>query len=128
MTQDKVFVPGPNRVFVFGSNTAGIHGAGAAAEAVKKYGAIYGKGEGYAGRSYAIPTKDNFLETLPLKEIKKYVDRFLAYARGRKDLVFFVTRVGCGLAGYSDIDIGPMFIGAPPNVELPHGWGEPLRH
>jgi hypothetical protein len=113
MTKDKLFVPGPGRIFVFGSNRAGIHGAGAALTAKKKYGARQHVGEGLQGNSYAIPTKDERIETLPLVEIRKGVDRFLAFARSRHDLSFFVTRIGCGLAGYSDTDIGPMFAGAP---------------
>lgn len=121
---DKMFVPGPKRVFVFGSNKAGIHGAGAALTAHKMYGAVLGQGEGMQGSSYAIPTKDEALETLPLFEISDCVSRFLEFARKNYDLSFFVTRIGCGLAGYDDRDIGPMFRGAPSNCELPYGWGE----
>jgi hypothetical protein len=80
-------------------------------------------GEGLQGSSYAIPTKDERIRTLPLDEVKKGVDRFLAFARNRPDLTFFVTRIGCGLAGYRDEQIGPMFAGAPANCELPDGWG-----
>ena len=126
MPKDKVFIPGPNRVFVFGSNTAGIHGAGAALTAKKKYGARQRVGEGLQGSSYALPTKDERIRTLPLDAVRKGVERFLAFARSRPELTFFVTRVGCGLAGYTDTDIGPMFVGAPDNCELPEGWGCPL--
>jgi hypothetical protein len=121
--KDKVFIPGPNRVFVFGSNRAGIHGAGAALTAKKKYGARQEVGEGLQGSSYAIPTKDERIKTLPLDDVRKGVERFLAFARSRPDLTFFVTRIGCGLAGYRDEDIGPMFGGAPQNCELPDRWG-----
>jgi len=123
MSKDKVFVPGAGRVFVFGSNRAGIHGAGAALTAKKKYGARQHVGEGLEGNSYAIPTKDERIKTLPLEEVRKGVERFLAFARQRMDLTFFVTRIGCGLAGYTDAEIGPMFIGSPTNCELPEGWG-----
>jgi hypothetical protein len=121
--KDKVFVPGENRIFVFGSNLRGIHGAGAAREAYQSYGAIMGQGIGLQGYSYAIPTKDLNIQTLSLEQIKIFVDGFIKFAREWPGLYFFVTRIGCGLAGYTDDEIGPMFRGAPPNVELPYGWG-----
>ena len=119
--RDKKIKPG--QIFVFGSNRAGIHGAGAAATAVEQYGAKIGVGEGFQGNSYAIPTKDGKLRSLPLTEIQHHVDSFILYSKLHKELKFFVTRIGCGLAGYEDGDIGPMFKGSPPNVELPDGWG-----
>ena len=119
--QDKKFEPGPNRIFVFGSNLAGIHGAGAARTALG-YGAQYGQGIGLQGNSYAIPTKDASLHTLPLDVIQYYVTHFLLEAKSRPDLQFFVTRIGCGLAGYTDDQIAPFFKHASENCELPHGW------
>lgn len=124
-TKDKIFEPGPNRVFVFGSNTAGIHGAGAAKTANELYGAAWGQGEGLQGDSYAIPTKNMNLKTLPLDIIKKHVDKFLEFAWENQGLKFFVTRIGCGLAGYTDEQIAPMFAEAPLNCELPDGWRRP---
>lgn len=109
-------------IFVFGSNLAGRHGKGAALTAREKHGAIYGVGVGRQGNSYAIPTKDRNLNTLPLSEIEKHVIMFLKYAEENKDLEFFVTKVGCGLAGYSDKDISPFFTKAPRNCVLPDGW------
>lgn len=123
---DKVFEPGPNRIFVFGSNTIGRHGAGAARAALEFYGAEYGKGEGIQGNSYAIPTKNDRLETLPRLDILIYVEKFISFAREHPELYFFVTRIGCGLAGYTDVLIAPMFRAAPANCELPHGWRELL--
>lgn len=124
---DKVFVQGVGRIFVFGSNTVGRHGAGAAKDAWKYYGAIMGQGTGLQGHSYAIPTKDKTLHTLPLGEVKKYVDAFIGFAERNPQLNFFVTRVGCGLAGYRDQDIAPLFRGVSNNVELPHGWPELIQ-
>jgi hypothetical protein len=121
--QDKVFRAGPGRYFVFGSNMAGIHGAGAAKAALDQYGAVWGQGEGFQGRCYAIPTKDTGLNTLPIDAIRWYVETFLIAAGKHQDLYFFVTRIGCGLAGYNDDQIGPLFRKATPNVELPYGWG-----
>lgn len=109
-------------VFVFGSNLAGRHGAGAALCALQEHGAAYGVGVGRQGNSYAIPTKDEELRTLPLVKIAPHVGRFLRYAYARPEERFQVTRVGCGLAGYTDADIAPMFATAPPNCDLPEGW------
>lgn len=111
-------------IFVFGSNTAGRHGKGAALHALKHHGAVYGQGYGLQGTSFAIPTKSGDLSTLRLEYIKDYVDSFLFYAKNRPDLEFEVTRIGCGLAGYADKDIAPMFKDAPINCHLPEGWRE----
>lgn len=109
-------------IFVFGSNLAGRHGKGAALCARLEHGAVYGVGAGRTGNSYAIPTKDARLRTLPLEQIASHVADFLAYARAHSELQFEVTRVGCGLAGYTDAQIAPLFQGAPGNCQLPNGW------
>lgn len=109
-------------VFVFGSNLAGRHGRGAALHARQHHGAVYGVGVGRTGNAYAIPTKDEHIRQLPLHRIALYVEDFLEYARGNPDLTFEVTRIGCGLAGYVDAQIAPMFSGAPANCCLPDGW------
>lgn len=114
-----------NEIFVFGSNLAGRHGKGAALEAKLNWGAIYGQGAGLQGNSYAIPTKDHALRSLPLTEINKYVKTFIKFAAKHwivnSDFYFIVTPVGCGLAGYSYYDIAPMFkpVLYLPNVQLP---------
>lgn len=109
-------------IFVFGSNLAGRHGAGAALYAAKNHGAKYGVGVGRTGNSYAIPTKDSSIRTLPLDSIQPYVTEFLEYASNHPELEFQVTKIGCGLAGYTEADIAPMFTGAPSNCHLPDGW------
>lgn len=106
-------------IFVFGSNLAGRHGKGAALYARQHHGAIYGVGIGMQGRSYAIPTKDESIRTLPLPRIAAYVENFIGYALSRPDLTFNLTAIGCGLAGYKPADIAPMFEGAPANVRKP---------
>lgn len=110
------------QVFVFGSNDAGIHGAGAAKLAYEKYGARWGKCYGHHGDSFAIPTKDVDIMTLPLDRIEDYVRGFLAYARSHPKLSFKVTRIGCGLAGLKDADIAPMFQLAPGNCSFDKVW------
>ena len=115
-------LPKGNEIFVFGSNTAGRHGAGAALVAVEKFGAIYGKGWGLQGRSFAIPTKSHTINTLPLVTIKAYIVRFKAYVEMRPDIEFFLTSIGCGLAGYTNEAIAPMFQGIADNVSIPQQW------
>lgn len=108
----------PAIIFVFGSNEAGIHGAGAARFAHQHYGAEWGVGFGLAGQSFAIPTKDAEIETLPLTAVGSYVRKFLAFAREHSHMNFLVTRIGCGLAGYTDAQVAPLFRDAPPNCFL----------
>lgn len=103
-------------IFVFGSNLAGRHGKGAALYARQKHGAIYGQGVGRQGNSYGIPTKDENLKVLSLETITHHVEQFVEYARANSQLQFFVTAVGCGLAGYEPSQIMPLFNGSPPNV------------
>ena len=98
-----------NQVFVFGSNEAGIHSAGAARAAYDKFGAVLGQAYGFAGSSFAIPTKDKNIETLPISKIKIYVDKFLIYAAEQAELDFLVTKIGTGLAGLSVEEIAPLF-------------------
>ena len=105
--------------FVFGSNLAGRHGKGAALWARQHRGAIYGQGFGPQGDSYAIPTKDETLRTLPIPMIRHHVKDFLIYAGKHHDQIFELTPIGCGLAGYAPADIAPMFADAPSNVLLP---------
>lgn len=100
-------------IFVFGSNLAGIHSAGAAKYALKHKGAILYRGEGLYGQSYALPTKGYKLETLPLYTIRLSVNEFIGTAYDSNALQFQITRVGCGLAGYKDEDIAPMFKNCP---------------
>lgn len=110
-------------VFVFGSNEAGVHGAGAALFAYQKRGARYGVSYGPQAESFAIPTKDaNIALALDLKTIEDYVRGFLAYAKSKPKALFQVTRIGCGLAGLKDADIAIMFEGAPKNCLFDEEW------
>ena len=114
-------------IFVFGSNSAGIMGAGAAKYALDHCGAKMYKGEGLCGHSYALPTKDRKIRTLPLEEIEKSVKKFFECAASLPNRKFYVTRVGCGLAGYRDDQIAPMFKDAPSNCYFPLEWAEYLE-
>lgn len=109
-------------VFVFGSNLAGRHGRGAALVARQRFGACYGTGTGPTGRSYAIPTKDERLQVLPLPVIACHVADFIAHARENPRKRYFLTRIGCVLAGYSDMEIAPLFKGLPDNCDIPNEW------
>jgi hypothetical protein len=109
-------------VFVFGSNEAGHHGAGAALDAYKKHGARYGMSYGHFGDSFAIPPKNRRLATLYLTTIRQYVEGFLAYTKSRPELVFRVTRVGCGLANLRDKEMAELFQLAPYNCEFDLVW------
>lgn len=109
-------------IFVFGSNEKGIHGAGAAKYAAEVHGAQYGVGNGRTGNSYAIPTKDKHIRTLPVYVIKTYVDVFIRYARLNPQLKFEVTRIGTGLAGHKDSVIAPLFKDAPLNCLFDSEW------
>lgn len=106
-------------IFVFGSNLQGMHGGGAARTAYQKFGAIMGQGVGLQGQSYGIPTMQGGVET-----IRPYVDEFIAFAKGHPELTFLVTRIGCGIAGFTDDEIAPLFTGAHgiENIVLPEGW------
>jgi hypothetical protein len=115
-------LPKLGEIFVFGSNLAGIHGAGAALVAYRHYGAKFGKGVGLSGTSYALPTKDKQIKSLPLRDIKGNVETFLEFAKEHDKSFFFITRIGCGLAGFKDSQIAPMFLGAPTNCSFPSVW------
>lgn len=109
-------------IFVFGSNLAGQHVGGAAAFARAERGAEMGVAEGRTGQAYAIPTVDAWIQPLPLARVRDGVIAFLAYARRHPELRFEVTRIGCGIAGFTDAQIAPLFADAPENCALPDGW------
>lgn len=113
-----------DEVFVFGSNLEGMHGGGAAFAAWKKFGAVMGCGVGLRGQSYAIPTMQGGVET-----IEPYVTSFIAFAKEHTELFFYVTRIGCGIAGFRDKEIAPLFSEAVSleNVCLPESFVKFLK-
>ena len=123
-TPENISTLRPDEVFVFGSNLAGHHGGGAARVAVNRFGAIMGQGVGLQGQSYAIPTMQGGVQT-----IKPYVDEFIAFAKAHPELTFYVTRIGCGIAGFRDKDIAPLFRDAlgVANIILPKSFAEHIE-
>ena len=103
-TPDKITELKDNEIFVFGSNLAGSHGGGAAWIAYKRFGAKWGQGVGLQGKSYGIPTMQGGVET-----IRPYVDKFIAFAKEHTEYKFLVTRIGCGIAGFTTYEIAPLF-------------------
>jgi hypothetical protein len=124
-TPENIEELGPDDVFVYGANLAWIHGAGAAKLAEKRFGAVRGYGP-FNGRSYGIPTKDMSIETLPYENIRKHVNDFILFAKQSPERTFYVTKIGCGLAGYDVKDIAPLFYDVPNNVILPKEFASDL--
>ncbi len=118
-TPDMISELGENEILVFGSNLGGMLGGGAARVAFRYFGAEWGKGVGLYGRTYAIPTMQGGVNT-----IKPYVDDFIVFAKNHPELTFLVTRIGCGIAGFRDKDIAPLFADAidVENVILPRSF------
>lgn len=123
-TPDNITHLDQDDVFVFGSNLAGHHAGGAAKVAKERFGAIEGQGVGFQGQSYAIPTMQGGVET-----IKPYVDQFIDFARECDQNTFYVTRIGCGIAGFKDEEIAPLFRDAFDlyNVRLPKSFVDILK-
>ncbi len=119
ITPENITELNKNEIFVFGSNLAGMHGGGAARVAYNKFGAIWGQGVGLQGQSYGIPTMHG-----GVNRIWPYVDEFIIFAEDHPELKFFVTRIGCGIAGFKDEQIAPLFKRAQAleNVWLPESF------
>jgi hypothetical protein len=112
----------PNEVFVFGSNLAGRHGAGAARQAKLSFGAVWGVGEGLTGQSYAFPTLGPSLGGLPMEALKVSRDLLYECCLANPDKRFLLTKVGCGLAGYREERMRALFACPPENLILPEDW------
>jgi hypothetical protein len=113
-----------NEIFVFGSNLQGMHFGGAARQAANSFGAVMGQGVGLQGQSYGIPTMQGGIQT-----IVPYVNDFIDFAKAHPQMKFLVTRIGCGIAGFSDSEIAPLFASATdvPNISLPLSFWEVLE-
>ena len=119
ITPDFITELEPNEIFVFGSNLEGMHGGGAALLAYKRFGAIWGQGVGLQGQSYGIPTMHGGVDV-----IRPYVDEFIAFAKAHPEYVFLVTKIGCGIAGFKETEIAPLFKAAAgtENIALPRSF------
>ena len=125
---DRLFVKKHNGIFVFGSNELGIHKRGSALEALNTYGAVLGEGWGLRGDSFAFPTKESPWKSLTIKRIKQYAEDFKILARSvNKNNTFIVTRVGCGLAGFTDEEIAPLFKDSSTNCWFHYEWEKYLE-
>lgn len=111
-----------NTIFVFGSNMAGKHMGGAAKTAFQHFGALLGVGRGWSGQSFAIPTMNEHLQQMPLSQIQHYVEDFKIYTANHPKNTYFLTSIGCGVAGYKVEEIAPMFKGISPNVIFPESF------
>ena len=118
-TPEFISAPPPKEISGFGRHPGGMHGGGAAYIAYRKFGASMGQGVGLQGQSYGIRTMQGGVET-----IRPYVDEFREFAKEHRDLTFLVTRIGCGIAGFTDDEISPLFEKAHDveNIVLPAGW------
>ena len=123
-TPDFVTELKPNEIFVFGSNIRGFHGGGAARIANKKFGAEWGVGEGLTGQCYALPTMEGGVNYIAEK-----VRRFLECAKTHPEMKFYVTKIACGIAGFTVAEIGPLFSDAImlENVILPKEFVEEIE-
>lgn len=111
MTSNNILELKDNEIFVFGSNTHGLHAGGAAVIAHKKFGAKWGIGKGKTGKCYAIPTIefDSTKKPFSIKDLQIYITNFINYASKHSDLTFLVTEIGCGIAGFKHEEIAPLF-------------------
>ncbi len=117
----------PSQIFVFGSNTLGYHTGGASGAARKKFGALWGQPEGLQGQSYAIPV-DYGRGVRRDVDVRQAVNRFISFAKEHTELFFMVTRIGCGIAGYHDVEMAQFFKDAleMENVSLPKSFVDAL--
>lgn len=108
-----------NQIFVFGSNLNGYHAGGAAKVAKDKFGAIEGIGSGRMGQCYAFPTLGFEMEQRTDENLIKDKNTFYKYVRQNPTLLFLVTKLGLGIAGYDISEIAPLFKDPPKNILLP---------
>ena len=130
ITPDIITKLNDNEIFIFGSNLSGRHGKGAAKTALG-WGAKYGQASGIQGKTYGIPTKDaSVRRTLSIEEIKPFVDDFIEWAKYHKGNIFYVTEIGCGLAGLKPKNVAPLFKEAidVDNIHLPARFWHKLNN
>lgn len=122
MNKDNITVLKQNQIFVFGSNIVGRHLGGAAAQAFDDFGAKWGIGEGLTGQSYAFPTLDEYFKRVSNTRLHASRLRLYQCAERHSDKEFLLTKVGCGIAGFSELKMKKLFANAPSNIIKPEGW------
>lgn len=128
-TPERIETLKENEIFVFGSNYSGKHGAGAAYLAWNKFGAEMGVGEGLTGQCYALPTMDESFNTLSLNDLKEKIEKFVKVCNKYPEKIFLLTKIGCGIAGYSPAEVASLFknfLPLPSNLILPREFHEIL--
>ena len=122
-TPEKIEFLKENEIFVFGSNLNGNHAGGAAKLAHEKFGAETGVGEGLTGQSYAFPTLNKEMQKVSLEDLQISRDLLYRCADENKDKIFLLTKVGCGIAGFTEEEMKDIFKGeSPKNIIMPAGW------
>ncbi len=111
-----------NQVFIFGSNLAGRHAGGAARQAHEDFRAEWGVGEGLTGKCYAFPTLDENHQKRSDEDLKESVKKLWLTVVANHDKEFLLTKVGCGIAGYSENYMRDLFKGFPKNLIKPENW------
>ena len=121
-TRDNITRLAPDEIIVVGTNLAGAHGGGAAAQAHRDFGLEWGVGQGLSGQTYALPTLGRKLEKRNDEQLTMSIRKLWKCARENPGKIFLLTKVGCGIAGYDEEYIADKFKGAPDNIIKPEGW------
>ena len=133
--------PEKDTIFVFGSNPEGHHGAGSAYVALKKFGAIYGQGEGLQGNAYALPTTElryymrpknsiySMLEEVIVENIKRMYDCAEEHPDWKFKVAYRNQPSERTLCGYSGRELMGMFKKAcdgnyPDNIYFSQEWAD----
>lgn len=99
----------PDEIFVFGSNLCGCHKGGAARIAYENFEATWGEAEGLTGQSYAIPTLNENMEKVSEEALEASIDKFIDFVLNNQQLTFYLTKIGCGIAGWNIEDVKRIF-------------------
>lgn len=117
-TPDNITKLEEHEIFVFGSNLQGEHNGWAALIAKQKFWAIQWQADWLQWQSFAINTMDW------LDKIEEWLQSLYKYACDNITKIFFLTKIWCGIAWYSEDEIKSIVSKTvrPANVILPQGW------
>lgn len=121
ITKENIKELKPNEIFVFGSNTKGLHLGGAARVAYDKFDAKWGLSEGLSGNTYAIPTMSPEGNKVSKRTLQLSFYNFLKMVQSRKDVKFLLTKIGCGIAGWEIKDVAELLSLEIMNFNLNYG-------